>query len=425
VTTSPELTLPPLELAETAPATWNLDEQDLAWIRGYIPGSSAAETAFSQLDELGRVGSIHQRLIKDPSARDAALEARGAFLKTLGIAQETIDIARNRNGQRAFLIPTSSFVDAQRALHAQGMDMRQLTRAYRLNPSLLAYSATNWSKRYEHLGQHLAQMDSNDVSAQSLMRSILSRAPRALHESATTLAGRLTHLTSLGIALKTVQKQPILVTLNRNMLAAKMEYLATTSSDAATVLNRAPTVSGLSIDTISSRVANLSRLGLNPTAVIDRFPKVLTSTEQTIAYKAAYIMRVAAFLGWDADPHELINAYPSILSAANPRLRLLARVFATSVHSSRQQAPIKTIGSALITPIDSYIIALGDARYDHENLATDSITLAKVATNRLARDKQQQPANRKQHAQEALPRLYAGNAGKIALMYEQYSTKED
>jgi len=395
---------------------WSLIQEDLEWIRAYLPEEGAAEAAFDTINTLGVVGSIPLRLIKDEQAKVAALEARASLLKVLGIDEETIDSARNKNHrQRAFIIPSSSFIEAQRTLHKSGADMQKMPSVYKSNSSLLAYSSKNWNERYEKMRAIFTE-DMKGDNPNVAMSSIILRYPRAMNSSSATLEEHIAAVTALGISPKAIQRQPSMLSLNSATLERKIDMLTEAGYDPISIFNRAPTVTGMAATSIMSRIEHLTQLGLDAQQVVERFPGILTSAEATLAKKMAFITRTLQFLEWEGDTVELINKRPSILSASQPKLRLMARILANGAHPSRKHMTVSRAVQSSIIPVDSYIIALGsDERFDPGAPDTDVINCAKSITNVFYK----RGTSRAEAAKKALPTLRGPHAGKIALMYSR------
>lgn len=185
--------------------------------------------------------------------------------------------------------------------------------------------------------------------------------------------------------------------------------------DAVKVINTLPAAIGLAPESVQQKVANLTALGLDAVKVINTQPAAIGLAPESVQQKVRLLYRSAKVLKWDHSAAELINYYPALLSFNAQKLTVLRRLVAQHISQASRHTDHRQIASALIVPLEQYILALAAVPNDkiQNPERTDIATFAKAAkAHRMTA-----PERRTQ----ALKVVGNGQVvGRLAVMYMSY-----
>ena len=185
--------------------------------------------------------------------------------------------------------------------------------------------------------------------------------------------------------------------------------------DAVKVINVLPAAISYAPESVREKVANLEALGLDAVKVINALPAAISYAPESVREKVRFLNRSIGVLKWEHTAVELINYYPALLGYNTERLAILRRIAAKHIKEASRSAEPKQVSSALILPLEKYILELSQ---DQDNIGKlpEQTTLQE-----LEKRVRKHNLNQKERREQALAVAKLGSGlGKIATMYLSY-----
>lgn len=159
-----------------------------------------------------------------------------------------------------------------------------------------------------------------------------------------------------------VRKNPNLLHLSAESVAASINGLTALGLDAQRVIYKGPKILSHNNDTIAKKKQDLEQMGLDATHIINNYPQVIHLKSSKIARRKEQIEYVAGLLGWEGGTtKELIETFPGILVFSNEKLMAHARIFAEHGDPGFNVGQVKNL---VINALEAHIISLvQDDRY--------------------------------------------------------------
>ena len=180
--------------------------------------------------------------------------------------------------------------------------------------------------------------------------------------------------------------------------------------DAVKIVNSLPSTIGLAPESIKDKIDNLTILGLDAVKIVNSHPATLGYAPESVKAKVLLLNRLGHTLRWRGSVQSLIEYYPSILGFNKKKLIVLAHIAAKKLNSQEQTMTTTQLQSALIVPLEKYIIALG------EKPETD------YTVSDLVKKSRQIKLSSKQRSIDAMK--LAPSLGKIGASYLRYKRKK-
>ena len=304
-------------------------------------------------------GSRHLDDSLNQEDRSVIIRAREQFMDFVGLPEETLDKFRISNPT---IIPLDTFIYAQRTMYTLGLNASKVINT---NPNTLGYSAENIQEKY-------ANLQSLGVDASK----VINTNPTTLNLSTESVQEKYTNLQSLGL-------------------------------DASKVINTNPNTLNHSTENIQEKYTNLQSLGLDASKVINTNPSTLGCSTESVQKKMQLLERGSKLLKWQYPAQALVETFPAILGFSTDKLKVLIQIAAEHLSTSARSVEPKYLRSALIEPLEKYIIVLSTESDSDEWEFSELVRSAK---------KQKLSAEaRKARALELAPQL-----GRIGTMYLRY-----
>ena len=180
-------------------------------------------------------------------------------------------------------------------------------------------------------------------------------------------------------------------------------------------LHQNPTI--IPLDTFTATQRTIFELGLDAVKIINTFPGTIKFAPESVREKVRFLNRSIDVLRWEHTAVELINFYPALLSFSTKKLAVLRRIAGTHINEASRSAEPKVVASALIVPLEKYILELSKAGdtdlYEQTAIIPSVEELAKTAKRHNLN-----AVNRREQALQAV--MDGSDLGKIATMYLAY-----
>ena len=155
---------------------------------------------------------------------------------------------------------------------------------------------------------------------------VINRLPSILGLSEETIQSKVRCLEELGLGpVRLINRYPNIFGLSEETIQSKIRCLEELGLGPVRLINRYPNIFGLSEETIQSKIRCLEELGLEPVQVINLRPAILGLSEETIQSK----VRCLEELG--LEPVRLINRYPNILGLSEETIQSKVAFFQRTV----------------------------------------------------------------------------------------------
>ena len=245
---------------------------------------------------------------------------------------------------------------------------------------------------------------------------VINRLPSILGLSEETIQAKIRCLEELGLRpVRLINRYPNIFGLSEETIQSKVRCLEELGLEPVQVINLRPAILGLSEETIQSKVRCLEELGLEPVRLINRYPNIFGLSEETIQSKVAFFQRTVKLLKWEYTVEMLLNTHPNLLCFNFGKLQILRRLLAHNVEFASRNCPPRQIGNASLKPLEAYIIVLADMNEGEQLSLEELARQAKRVQQSLARASRQ--ATAKAITESANKTL----GSKICKMYLEYA----
>lgn len=345
-----------------------LAPSDKGWLVAFgMDAEFALETDTTEyLNDLIAIGSLPVGGLDYPD-RQAIISARLEFLSFLGIDETTLETSQDTDKNPA-IVPLDTFIATQRIMFLSGLDSPKIARSTK---SALYYAPESVQEKIDNL---------NKIGLDAA--KVINVWPAALNCAPETVRKKVANLVELGI-------------------------------DAVKVINALPSAIGYAPESVQQKIDNLTVLGLNVPKVINDYPPTIGYAPETIQAKVRFISQSVNLLQWQHSAQELVNEFPMVLGFSKQKLAILRRMAAEHLTVSDRSAPVGTVRSALIIPLEKYIIELA------RQTTASSQSLPEMKKRAKRHD-----LNASERRAQALAVASTGQLGKVGAMYIRYRKRQ-
>ena len=444
-----------------------LTDEDQSWLAGFgvDPTWQDDPKARNHLNDLIELGSMRLDEPINQVNRSAIIDARTMFMHFVGVEQDTLDVFLHQNPT---IIPLDTFTATQRTIFELGLDAVKIINTFpgtiSLAPESVREKVANLSDlgldavkiinafpsaiglapesvrekvvNLEALGLDAVKIINAFPSAIGLAKEsvrekfanlsdlgldavkIINTFPGTIKFAPESVREKVANLSDLGLdAVKIINTLPQAFSYAPESVLKKFANLSNLGLNAIKIINTSPSAIGLAPESVREKFANLSDLGLDAVQIINTFPGTIKFAPESVREKVRFLNRSIDVLRWEHTAVELINFYPALLSFSTKKLAVLRRIAGTHINEASRSAEPKVVASALIVPLEKYILELSKAGdtdlYEQTAIIPSVEELAKTA-----RRHNLNVANRREQALQAV--MDGSGLGKIATMYLAY-----
>ncbi len=438
-----------------------LNALDYEWLCDFtLPNVNITDQlSVAELNNLISIGSTRINVNHDISSRNQIVEAREKFLLYVGVPSSVVDSYKSTS---ITLCPLDTFIATQQILHDNNLDVSKINQKYTVilgclptqiqskieglttlgldaakiintNPLAMSFSTEMVKSKLTNLSdlgldsvrifncypvligsssQTVINKYNNIISLGLDATKIINKYPFLLYFSEQSVINKCNNFTNLGLdTTKVLTKYPYLLSLSPELIKNKVKFLSDAGLDYVKIINKSSAILGLATDNVSSKINNLNSLGFDAVKIINSNPSVLSFNIDTVNSKLLLLNRTAKLLKWDYSAIDLINAYPIILGFSANKLKILRRIASTYIDYDQNYLEPKVIASALIRPLEQYLLAVNGL--DDSKLSLNSLI------KEVSKYKNYDSDERKIYANDL---ANTGKLGRIGTMYLNYSS---
>lgn len=219
-------------------------------------------------------------------------------------------------------------------------------------------------------------------------------------------------------ATKVVNKFPSILSSSQQSIDTKLANLARLGLDSTKIANATPSVIGLSAETVEMKLSRLTELGLNSVLIANSYPATLSLSPDSIAAKVDSL----SDLGFRFNAIEVVNTCPSILTLSLEGIR--TRISAlTELGAIKSAADIPLNSAAQINyffflPIESLLLYIAHGSSSSLEIDRIGLTARKFTVDKLG---VKTTSERKALYLESLPQVHS-KLGMVAIEHALYMT---
>lgn len=212
---------------------------------------------------------------------------------------------------------------------------------------------------------------------------VVKRSPDLLAINGTETQERIEYLTGIGVQVKTINRNPGMLTYPVSFVQQFVGRMANKGFDPVYIINNSLYALGSKEELIDARIEAMRDMGLDPIKVISSNANSLNVRTELIHSKLLTTRAILRYMGSQISAEDFINQRPLALCRSPDKIRAAVRMLHDSVDPDyiASLSAIKLYGFVMM-PIDSILETIVTQKRS-EDFAPNGITVAHIARLRV------------------------------------------